>query len=34
MENQTGIVRSREAQQAQTIRIRPQWHMTVLHVVY
>ena len=34
MEDQTGIVRSREAQQAQTIRIRPKWHMTVLHVVY
>ena len=28
------IERSKEAQQAQTIRIKPRWHMIVLEVVY
>lgn len=34
MQNELNIERSREGQQAQTLRIRPHWHMTVLHVVY
>lgn len=34
MATQSGIIRSKEAQQAQTIRIRPKWHMTALHIVY
>ncbi len=34
MQNELNIERSREGQQAQTLRIRPRWHMTVLHVVY
>ena len=31
MQNELNIERSREGQQAQTLRIRPRWHMTVLH---
>lgn len=34
MQNHVGIERSREAQQAQTVKVRPRWHMTVLHIVY
>ena len=34
MQNHVGIERSREAQKQQTIKIRPKWHMTVLHIVY
>ena len=34
MQNHVGIERSREAQQAQTVKVRPKWHMTVLHIVY
>ena len=34
MQNQSVIERSKEAQQAQTIRVRPRWHMTVLHILY
>ena len=34
MQNEMNIERSREGQQAQTLRIRPRWHMTVLHAVY
>ena len=31
---QNDIARSKEAQQAQTVRVKPRWHMTVLHIVY
>ena len=34
MQNHVGIERSKAAQQAQTIKVRPKWHMTVLHIVY
>ena len=34
MQNNVTIERSKEAQRAQTIRVKPRWHMTVLHVVY
>lgn len=34
MQRGTGIERSKEGQKAQTARIHPKWHMTVLHVVY
>ncbi len=34
MADVTSITRTKEAQQAQTIRIRPKWHMTVLHIIY
>ena len=31
---QNDITRSKEAQQAQTVRVKPRWHMTVLHILY
>lgn len=34
MENGMNITRSKAEQQAQTERIKPRWHMRVLHVVY
>lgn len=34
MQTNTGIERSKAGQQAQTIRIKPRWHMTALHIVY
>ena len=34
MQNNMSIERSREGQQAQTVRVKPKWHMTVLHIVY
>lgn len=34
MENSRNIERSRAGQQAQTVRVKPKWHMTVLHIVY
>lgn len=34
MQHGTGIVRSKEGQKAQTVRVHPKWHMTALHVVY
>ena len=34
MQNSSGIERSKAAQQAQTAKVRPKWHMTVLHIVY
>lgn len=34
MADVTSITRTKEAQQAQTIRIKPKWHMTVLHIIY
>lgn len=34
MQTNAGIQRSKAGQQAQTIRIKPRWHMTALHIVY
>ena len=34
MQNETTMVRSKEGQAAQTLRVKPKWHMTVLHIVY
>lgn len=34
MQNNAGIQRSKAGQQAQTIRIKPRWHMMALHIVY
>ena len=34
MQNNMSIERSKEGQAAQTLRVRPKWHMTVLHIVY
>lgn len=34
MENNRTIERSKAGQQAQTVRVKPKWHMTVLHIVY
>ncbi len=34
MQTNAGIQRSKEGQQAQTVKIKPKWHMTVLHIVY
>ena len=34
MQNDMSIERSKAGQQAQTVKIRPKWHMTVLHAVY
>lgn len=34
MENDRSLQRSREAQQAQTVRVKPRWHMTALHILY
>ena len=34
MQNDTMIERSKAGQAAQTLRVKPKWHMTVLHVVY
>lgn len=34
MQNEMSIERSRAGQQAQTVRVKPKWHMTVLHIVY
>ena len=34
MQNDTMIERSKAGQAAQTLRVKPKWHMTVLHLVY
>ena len=34
MQENMSIERSKEGQAAQTVRIKPKWHMTVLHIVY
>ena len=34
MQNDTTMERSKAGQAAQTLRVKPKWHMTVLHVVY
>ena len=34
MQNDMSIERSKAGQQAQTVKIRPKWHMTVLHAVF
>ena len=34
MQNNMSLNRSKAAQQAQTVKVRPRWHMTVLHIVY
>ena len=34
MQANTGIQRSKAGQQAQTIRVKPRWHMTALHIAY
>ncbi|MBQ6720673.1 MAG: carbohydrate ABC transporter permease [Clostridia bacterium] len=34
MQNTLSPERSREGQAAQTLRVKPKWHMTVLHIVY
>lgn len=34
MQSNISIERSKAAQQAQTVRVKPKWHMTLLHVVY
>lgn len=34
MQTNAGIQRSKAGQQAQTVRIKPRWHMTALHIVY
>ena len=34
MQNDTMIERSKAGQAAQTLRVKPKWHMTVLHIVY
>ena len=34
MENNPSMNRSKAGQQAQTVKVKPRWHMTVLHIVY
>ena len=34
MQNDMSIQRSKEGQAAQTLRIKPKWHMTAVHIVY
>ena len=34
MPDNMSIERTKAAQQAQTVRIKPRWHTTVLHIVY
>ena len=34
MQTNAGIQRSKAGQQAQTVRIKPRWHMTALHIAY
>ena len=34
MENNLSMNRSKVGQQAQTVKVKPRWHMTVLHIVY
>ena len=34
MQDNMNLQRTKAAQQAQTIRIRPKWHMTALHILY
>ena len=34
MQNDTMMERSKAGQAAQTLRVKPKWHMTVLHVIY
>ncbi|MBR5344778.1 MAG: carbohydrate ABC transporter permease [Clostridia bacterium] len=34
MQNEISMERSKAGQAAQTVRIKPKWHMTVLHIVY
>ena len=34
MQNDVIMDRSKESQTAQTLRVKPKWHMTVLHIVY
>ena len=34
MQNEMTMERSKAGQAAQTLRVKPKWHMTVLHIVY
>ena len=34
MQNDTMMERSKAGQAAQTLRVKPKWHMTVLHIIY
>lgn len=34
MQNDVNVERSAAGQQAQTVKVKPKWHMTVLHIVY
>ena len=34
MQNNLSVERSKAGQAAQTVRVKPKWHMTALHVVY
>ena len=34
MQNEISMERSKAGQAAQTVRVKPKWHMTVLHIVY
>ena len=34
MQNDQLMERSKEAQSAQTVQVKPKWHKTVLHIVY
>ena len=34
MPENMSIERTRQDQQAQTLRVKPKWHMTVLHILY
>ena len=34
MQNDVTMERSAAGQQAQTVKVKPKWHMTVLHIVY
>lgn len=34
MDNNLSMNRSKAGQQAQTVKVKPRWHMTVLHIVY
>ena len=34
MQSNMSIERSKAGQEAQTVRVKPKWHMTALHVVY
>ena len=34
MQNDVNVERSAAGQQAQTVKVKPKWHMTALHIVY